>query len=113
MGQDDELERLKRLRDQQLAARDPRQRDRKLYARLSQQSKKKPLTLQSVLADFQSKWTWMFGGGLIGLAAAIFLPLILPYSWVWMIQGTLIFAGIALGRLMGTVLDWRSDGWGR
>ncbi|HEY4689717.1 MAG TPA: hypothetical protein VIK33_10425 [Anaerolineae bacterium] len=109
----DETERLKRIRAQQLAARDPLKKDRTFYGMVSQRGKKNRLTLGSILKDFESKWTWMFVGGIIGTIVALVFVALVNTSWATLVAIVLIFAGLIIGRLMGAVMDWRNDDWQR
>ena len=66
--QNDELERIKRIRDQQLAARDPTHATGSLQAKVRARRQIKKLTFKNLLSDFTAKWTWMVQVGLSGLS---------------------------------------------
>jgi hypothetical protein len=110
---EDELERLKRLRERQLADRDPRARDRALYQKVSALRQSKKLTLKNVLADLQAKWLWMFVGGVIGAIAALVIVLVFQAKWAEYVGYAIIAFGIVVGRLLGAVRDWGDEDWGR
>jgi hypothetical protein len=109
----DEIERLKRLRQQQISARDPTAKDKAYYGMVSRRARPGKLTLGGVLKDFESKWTWMFAGGIIGLILAVLIVVAVKASWAPLAAGAVIFAGFAIGRLLGAVMDWRNDDWER
>jgi len=111
--QQDELERLRRIREQQLRARDPTVKDKAFYGRVSARRKQDKLTLGGILKDFEAKWLWMFAGGIIGLVAAVVLVLTVTAEWAPLVAVAIIFAGLAIGRLLGAVMDWRDDDWQR
>ena len=108
--QNDELERIKRIRDQQLAARDPRARDHALQqVRARRQSKK--LTVRNILADFTAKWTWMVVGGAIGAVLAIVVNLVFKATWAEYVGYGLILFGMVVGRILGAIRDWGDEDW--
>jgi hypothetical protein len=108
--QNDELERIKRIRDQQLAARDPRAHDHALQqVRARRQSKK--LTVRNVLGDFTAKWTWMVAGGAIGAVLAIVVNLVFKATWAEYVGYGLVLFGIVVGRIFGAIRDWGDEDW--
>ena len=108
--QNEELERIKRIRDQQLATRDPRARDHALQqVRARRQSKK--LTVRNILADFTAKWTWMVVGGAIGAALAIVVNLVFKVTWAEYVGYGLILFGMVVGRILGAIRDWGDEDW--
>ena len=108
--QNEELERIKRIRDQQLAARDPRARDHALQqVRARRQSKK--LTVRNILADFTAKWTWMVVGGAIGAVLAIVVNLVFKATWAEYVGYGLILFGMVVGRILGAIRDWGDEDW--
>jgi len=111
--QDDEIERLKRLRERQLADRDPHARDRKLYQDISRRRRGKKLTLGSILRDLQAKWTWMAAGGIVGAIAAVVTILVFKEKWAEYVGYAMIAFGVIVGRLLGAIRDWGDEDWGR
>ncbi len=109
--QNDELERFKRIRDQQLAARDPRSRDRALQAKVRARRHIKKLTVKNLLSDFTAKWTWMVAGGVIGAALAIVVNLVFKAAWAEYVGYGLVLFGIVVGRLFGAIRDWGDEDW--
>jgi len=109
----DELERLKRLREWQLRQRDPTAKDKAFYSQVSQRQKANRLTFRGILKDLRAKWLYMLVGGMMGLLAAVLLNQFVQAYWVQPIGYVLVFSGIAMGRVMGAVIDWRDEDWGR
>lgn len=111
--QEDEVERIRRIRDQQLAARDPRAKERAVFQKVSQRRKVRSFTFKNILADFQAKWTWMAVGGIAGALAAIAINLLFKAQWAEYVGYVMVAFGIVVGRLCGAVRDWGDEGWGR
>jgi uncharacterized membrane protein len=111
--QNDELERLRRLRERQLSDRDPTARDRAFQQQISARRRGKQFTLRGLIQDFQSKWTWMMAGGIIGAVAAIVLMQFVQATWAEYVAFVLVVFGIVLGRVFGAIRDWGDEDWGR
>ena len=109
----DEIERLKRIRDRQISARDPTIKEKQYHARLSTKARNRKYTFKDALKDIQSKWMWMFVGGFIGFAFGLVFSYAIPETWADYAGLFMIGVGAAVGRLVGTAVDWRSDDWGR
>jgi hypothetical protein len=109
--QQDEIERLKRLRERQLADRDPRARDRAVSAKVRARRQTKKLTLKNVVADFTAKWTWMVAGGLVGAVLAIVVNVAFKAAWAEYVGYGLVLFGIVMGRLFGAIRDWGDEDW--
>jgi hypothetical protein len=109
----DELEQLRRIREQQLRARDPTLKDKAFYGKVSARRKGERLTLASILKDLEAKWTWMFAGGIIGGIIALVVALTVKADWAPIVALVIVFAGLVIGRLLGAVMNWRSDDWQR
>ena len=109
--QNDELERIKRIRDQQLAARDPRARDHALQQQVRAHRPGKKLTVRNILADFTAKWTWMVVGGAIGAVLAIVVNLVFRVTWAEYVGYGLILFGMVVGRILGAIRDWGDEDW--
>jgi hypothetical protein len=109
--QNDELERIRRIRDQQLAARDPRARDHALQQQVRARRQSKKLTVRNILADLTAKWTWMVVGGAIGAVLAIVVNLVFKVTWAEYVGYGLILFGMVVGRILGAIRDWGDEDW--
>ena len=117
MSNKDEIERIRRLTERQLRARDPRNKQRKHDRLVSKKFQKKNDTLLDVLQEIPVTWWGMILGGLLGFMIALVLDKVLKVRpipqldafWVEYIWYMLIFFGIAIGRLLGSVLDWQDE----
>lgn len=109
----DERERLKRLREQQLRARNPKAKSEAQQRRIAEHHRKtaKPINLRTSLEYVPLRWWTMIIGALLGLVIGVWLNVLVDAAWTRTAILILMFAGIALGRLTGALLEWRSDGW--
>ena len=107
---DSEIERIRRIRDRQLSARDPGKRERKFQQKISGRHRKQ-LTFGEALRDLSGKVWGMIIGAIIGLVFAVVLNLAIETetSWVQWVGYITVFAGVAIGRVLGAALDWRDE----
>jgi uncharacterized protein YacL len=110
-NQNEEVERLKRIRDKQLRARDPQKKVQKTQHHIARRyrSSRKPVTAKSVVADVPKKWL----GFVIGLFLGFFVLLLLPYfvesKWTDVIGiGAMVFLGF-LGFAVGQAADSKAE----
>lgn len=103
-NQNDEVERLKRIRDKQLRARDPQKKVRKTQHHIAQKyrSSRKPVTAKSVIADVPKKWLGFVGGLFLGFFVLLLLPYFVESKWTDLIGIAVMvllgFLGIAVGQ---------------
>ena len=111
MSDKNEIDRLQRLRQQQLAARDPhakqREIDRKVAAR--RRKYKKQVTFQDMLADMSYKWQGVIVGALIGIIGSIVLSLTVEASWVELAGLAAVIVLAMLGFILGQAFDAREE----
>ena len=114
MSDKDEIERIKRIRDQQIRVRyDPDEKK----ARYNQISVKRrqgtQVTWKSVLKDVPDKVWWALIGGLIGL---VFMLIILrlpdPPSYALYIGLAGVVFGVVVGFILGKQRDSGKEDWG-
>ena len=99
-----DAERFRRIRDKQIAARDPMIKVRKLDRSVAQKQRRmrEPFSVSQMWADIPKTVRYMLLGGLVGLAALLVLPQFVPAPWD-MIGGVgaiffLVILGMAVGR---------------
>jgi hypothetical protein len=117
MSNKDEIDRIRRRRDRQLRARDPKKKQREHERRVSKKFKKKKVTVLDVLRDIPGKWWGLIIGGILGFTVALILDQVLKIKpipqidafWVEYIWYTLILFGVAVGWVIGVVLDWQEE----
>jgi hypothetical protein len=110
-NQNDEIERLKRLRDRQIRLRDPKAKDNAIQHKIAQRYKPQKLTLAAVIENIPGKWWGMFFGAIIGLIIAIAINVLVdfPSSWMEWIAYLFVLIGIVMGRLLGAAMDWADE----
>jgi hypothetical protein len=114
MTDQNELDRIKRLRDQQIATRyDPDQKKAR-YDRISVQRRQGvKVTGRSLLKDIPDKIWWSLMGGLIGLVFTL-IVLRLPDAPAYAIYIGLaaIAFGLVVGFFLGRARDSGKEDWG-
>ncbi|CAG0935572.1 hypothetical protein TFLX_04414 [Thermoflexales bacterium] len=110
----DEIERLKRLRDQQIKVRyDPNEKKSKFNQISVQRRQGTKVTGRSVLKDIPSKVWWAIGGGFIGLLFLFIitrLPGMPAYGPLIGLGGILFFT--IIGWVLGAARDSGKGDWG-
>jgi len=113
MGYDEsEQERLRRLRDQQIRARDPLVKERKVGQRVAAQQHKKRKNesfIRDSLGGVSHKAKGAYIGALLGLMIMLLLPMIMESRTANIIGIAAIPFTIALGVLIGASFDWRDE----
>jgi hypothetical protein len=109
--QDDEIERIRRIRDRQLQLRDPTAKERRVQKRVAARYSPQKLTLAETIREIPGRWLGMILGGVIGILLGILFDLLIGTDdwWVRYVPYVIAFAGVALGRMLGAVLDWREQ----
>lgn len=107
----DEIERIQRIREQQIRARDPRAHARKTQQKIRGRYKEETFSLQDVLKNIPTKWWGMFIGGIVGIIVAIVFSKAVETesSWVGYVGYIIVLAGIVLGRGVGAAMDWSEE----
>ena len=111
MSDKDEIERLKRIRDRQIRARDPQAKDREIQHRIATRYKKPKLTVKSIIEDIPGKWQGTILGAILGIIIAIAINVLLDFEAAWMeyVVYLIIFICAAMGRALGAAMDWREE----
>jgi uncharacterized membrane protein len=108
----DEQERLKRLRDKQLNARDPlvKQRQFQRSSSVKEKRMRKPFSFKKALAeDIPHVVKMPFYGLLLGILVLLILPNLWMSQWAVIVAGALTLGFIIFGVVMGSSLDLRDD----
>jgi len=111
MSNRDEIERQKRIRERQLKLRDPNAKDKNLMRQVSTnyRTKRKSLTVGSVLADIPGKWWGAIFGVVAGSILAVMLNVALAAEWVAYVGYIVVLAFAVIGWVVGTAVDWREE----
>ena len=110
--QETEQERLKRIRDQQIRARDPSVKEQKLSKRISAQQVKKRKSesfFRDALGNVSNKVKGIYIGALMGLVIMFLLPQFLEPRIANILGIVSIPLLIILGVIIGASFDWRND----
>ncbi len=108
--EDEELERLKKLRAQQIAARDPTVKEKKLYRQISENAKNKTkYTLKDAINDMPAKWFYMLIGTIVGIFIGIALMWIINAWWSGGAALIVTLVCALLGRVVGLAEDFRKE----
>jgi VIT1/CCC1 family predicted Fe2+/Mn2+ transporter len=107
----DELRRLKRIRDQQIRARDPSVKQKKLQHTIATKRRKsvRKLSFLEILREVSHKIKGTLIGGIIGLLIFLFLPYFVETSWIDLVGIGAIFFLSILGFFLGQALDARDS----
>lgn len=116
MSNRDELERLRRLRERQIAARNPHKKQLKHDQKVRGKFAKKNESLKDILAVISPTWWGTIIGGIVGFVLATVFhlvlrikPLKLDAFWVEYLWYTLVLFGVVIGRILGAALDWQDE----
>lgn len=108
---DQEQERLKRLRDRQISARDPLVKERKFQRDIAVKTKRmrKPFSFAKAWSDIPHIFKVPFYGLLLGIVVIFVLPMLWdsPYAILAGAGATLLF--IIFGMVLGNSLDLRDN----
>lgn len=106
-----ELERLKRLRERQLADRDPHIKQRQ-FQRISAQRERryrKPYSLGKMWQDIPHAWKGFFYGAVLGTTVLLVLPLFWVSAWAIPCSAGAIVLFSIFGVLLGRAIDSREN----
>jgi len=108
---DPELERLKRLRDRQLADRDPLVKQRQFQRMSAQRERKyrKPYSLGKMWRDIPHAWKGFFYGALLGTVVLLVLPIFWVSPWAIPCSATTIVVFALFGVILGRAIDAREN----
>jgi hypothetical protein len=110
-NQDKERERLARLRDRQLQARNPRKTDQRVMRQVARRRgrKQKKVTFGEMVRDLPHKWRDLFLGIVIGMVIWIVLDAVADGVWVDPVGLLAILFLAILGYVLGQAFDVRDD----
>jgi VIT1/CCC1 family predicted Fe2+/Mn2+ transporter len=111
MGSNDEVERLKRLRDQQLRARDPQKKQKQLQHNISKRYRqsREPFSFKKFWQDVDQKWRGLLIGGFLGFLVLVLLPIFVDSAWTELIGIAVILFLMLMGFAIGQAADARDE----
>jgi hypothetical protein len=104
-------DRFRRIRDQQLASRDPLIKQRKLDRSIAEKHRRAQMqfNLGQIWREVPHKWRDMLGGAVLGVIIVIAFPSLVPGTWsVCIGLGAFVFVTL-LGFLIGRYEDTKED----
>ena len=111
-GNNQEQERLRRLRERQLADRDPHVKQRQFQRVSSQREKrlkKQSYSLGKMWKDIPHVWKGFFYGLLLGLVVFLIVPTFWQSTWALVISLMALVVFILFGILVGRAIDTREN----
>ena len=115
-NQNDDLERIRRIRDRQLRDRDPLASRRKSQRLAATRYTRPKVSFREVMREIPGKWRGMIIGGFIGFLLALVLDRVLHLSllkigtfWASYVWYSLIVFGVVVGRLLAVAMDWSEE----
>jgi hypothetical protein len=108
-GNDQELERLRRLRERQLTDRDPLVKQRQFQRASAQREKrlKKPYSLGKMWKDISYSWKGFFYGVVLGTLVLLIVPIFWISPWAIPCSASTIVVFAILGVMLGRAIDTR------
>ncbi len=108
--QNDEVERLRRLRQRQLQARDPLAKQRKVDRKVTARRRKQKTSFSfRAMLEMPYQWRGAIIGALIGMGISIVLTLTLNHQWTEIIGLLILVFLTALGLIFGNIMDVREE----
>ena len=110
-GNDQELERLRRLRDRQLSDRDPLVKQRKFQRESAQRERRyrKPYSFGKMWKDIPHAWKGFFYGLLLGTAVLLIVPMFWISPWAVPCSAAAIVVFAIFGVMLGRAVDAREN----
>ena len=110
-GNDQELERLRRLRQSQLADRDPLVKQRQFQRSSAQREKriKKPYSLGKMWKDIPHAWKGFFYGLVLGTVVLLIVPMLWVSPWAIPCSAAAIVVFMIFGLAVGRAVDTREN----
>jgi hypothetical protein len=110
-GNDQELERLKRLRDRQLSDRDPLVKQRKFQRESVQRERryKKSYSLGKMWKDIPHAWKGFFYGLVLGTVVLLIVPMFWISPWAIPCSAASIVVFALFGVMIGRAIDTREN----
>jgi hypothetical protein len=110
-SKDSEVERLKRLRDRQLQARDPHKKDRKLQRTISRRHRQaaEPFSVGRLWSEIPHRWKGILYGALLGVLLVVLLPQMVQSIWSTVFSLAAFPILVVLGFFIGRAMDARDS----
>jgi len=108
-GNNQELERLRRLRERQLTDRDPLVKQRQFQRTSAQREKrlKQPYSLSKMWKDISYSWKGFFYGVVLGTLVLLIVPIFWISPWAIPCSASTIVVFAIFGVILGRAIDSR------
>lgn len=109
--QNPDRDRFRRIRDTQLAARDPQIKQRKLQRTIAQKHRRaaRPFTWGRFWSEVPHRWRGLLFGGLIGALFAVALPFFVSSPWGPVFAVFILIFCAVFGFMLGRSIDVREE----
>ena len=109
--QNDEVERLKRLRDKQLHARDPQKKQRQLQHNISNRyrSSQEPFSIRAYWTGVAQKWRGIIVGGFLGTIVMVAIPNFTEDEMALLLGAAVFVFLMVMGFMIGQASDARDE----
>ena len=104
-------DRFRRLKEQQIAARDPLKKQRKLDRTIAEKHRRAqtPFSIVRLWGEIPQRWRGLFFGALLGVVVVVILPMVFESKWTAPCAVTAFVFLLILGFFVGRGLDARDD----
>jgi F0F1-type ATP synthase assembly protein I len=109
MSQNDEIERIRKIRDRQIKLRDPSVEQKRVQRQIARKrrSRVERFSFSTIFGDIPKMITGTLIGMMIGLLILLFLPYIFDGTWVDMVGIVAVVIGAIFGFFFGRAIDAR------
>lgn len=111
MSPDSEQDRLRRLRDGQIAARDPQVKQRQVHGKIArkQRSSVERFSIGRIFAEIPNIWKGGALGFLVGVLGIAVIPYLWPSTWTLPCAAALAVMLTIFGLIVGRAVDTRDS----
>lgn len=111
MPPESEQDRLRRLRDRQIAARDPQVKQQRIHGKIArkQRSSVEAFSLGRILSEIPNMWKGAFLGFLVGVLGVAVIPLVWSSPWALPCAAALTVILAIFGLIVGRAADTRDS----
>jgi hypothetical protein len=103
-------ERLQRLREKQISARDPHAKERRVEAKVAARRRKTVKRFSiGMLTQLPHKYVWALFGAVLGVLVIIVLPVFWADGRAYLVGIVALLFLVALGYVFGRALDARDE----
>ncbi len=109
MGREDEVERLRKLRDRQISLRDPQVQQQKVQHHVARRRRgsREPFVFSKIFSQIPKVITFTLVGILLGLLVLLLLPYFVQAEWTDMVGIVAIVILAVFGAAFGQAIDVR------